>query len=778
MTVVGMILLLLLFVFDSIVLVSFLQGKQYKWVKQLVPASLAVSLCVLILDATKVWDFSGFHLLSLGVLLYGLLAVLFTKVGNKIPEKWKSLTSFAIKALCLCLFLEFFVFNINAGHLALHRYETRELDLFSCESSNFSKESFSTENGLAAVLNFKDVGARVGTITVDAVSNKRGFVRVNVNFSDDTFTDNLRKGVVMAEVLKYDKRTQTIPCNFSGETHALQFILSPASDETITVNRIAINEPIRFRFSLVRFFTLFFGAMLLYLMLLSPSFKRSYAGNRKFTKIAAYVLTAVLLVAALWMSNISRFTDPEHSLKKDFTAESGNQITEEIVKAFEQKRAYLDIEPSQGLLDLTNPYDDSQRTSHKVAYPWDHLLYEGKIYSYYGIGPVLLLFLPYHMITGYYFPSVWAVFLFGAVGIFFLTKLYLLVIGKFFSRVRSSIVWAGLVILQLSSGVWFCFRTPNFYEIAQVSGFVCVVLGFYFLLKSRVVGGGVIHPIALMFSSTFLSLAVLCRPTNAIYCIAALLFIWCGFRKLKTGNVPVKKGTYLSYFLYALVPFAVIGSVQMAYNYIRFGSVMDFGIEYSLTINDFTRSQFHLPFAGIGFFAYLFAFPKFSETFPFVAHSGVSQFQPQGYYFIAVDSAMGLLWRALPIFSYAYAGRAYKLSRQKDKLWYSIALLFTCVVCPLIIIFSIWESGYGPRYGVDFSWQMVLGALCIAFVIYSRCKDNTKRYLNTVMTVALLVSLLLNFGYVYSGLAVTEGGLSPAWTADVLSVARQFEFWR
>ena len=34
---------------------------------------------------------------------------------------------------------------------------------------------------------------------------------------------------------------------------------------------------------------------------------------------------------------------------------------------------------------------------------------------------------------------------------------------------------------------------------------------------------------------------------------------------------------------------------------------------------------------------------------------------------------------------------------------------------PLAIIFSSWESGYAVRYNADFSWQMVIGALVIAF---------------------------------------------------------------
>ena len=52
----------------------------------------------------------------------------------------------------------------------------------------------------------------------------------------------------------------------------------------------------------------------------------------------------------------------------------------------------------------------------------------------------------------------------------------------------------------------------------------------------------------------------------------------------------------IKYALCGALPLAILGICQMAYNYARFGSPLDFGIQYSLTINDFTHSEFHLNF--------------------------------------------------------------------------------------------------------------------------------------------------------------------------------------
>lgn len=51
----------------------------------------------------------------------------------------------------------------------------------------------------------------------------------------------------------------------------------------------------------------------------------------------------------------------------------------------------------------------------------------------------------------------------------------------------------------------------------------------------------------------------------------------------------------------------------MIYNYLRFGSILDFGISYTLTIYDYQHIQFHLPLVFIAIINYLFTVPKVSS---------------------------------------------------------------------------------------------------------------------------------------------------------------------
>ena len=68
-----------------------------------------------------------------------------------------------------------------------------------------------------------------------------------------------------------------------------------------------------------------------------------------------------------------------------------NQMNKEIVDSFEAGQVSMLETPSDEMLALENPYDLSQRSEAGVSYPWDHLFYDGKYYSYYGIGTVLTL---------------------------------------------------------------------------------------------------------------------------------------------------------------------------------------------------------------------------------------------------------------------------------------------------------------------------------------------------------------------------------------------------
>lgn len=696
----------------------------------------------------------------------------------------------AVCLLVLSFVSELLVANFHSFHLIGGEYETAELPLAGDAVTVTGAETAGaaavvSKKGGSVTLEYTDIARSVGTLylqlELDDVTN---YVDIKIDAKDVTQAASWRSGVADGQIIRGDERSQYIVLDLSGDVRALRVKLTPSKDGAFTLRGVRVNEQVPLQYSALRLVLLVLGGMAVYALWTFPSMKKTYGEDRRPTRRVGYAMAVVFMLAAMVITYVSMF-DQTGAYTTGFENTWGNQITKEIVDAFRAGQVHLLDEPSKELLEMENPYDWSARRELGVSAKWDHLLFDGKYYSYYGIAPVLLLFLPYTLLTGFYFPTAEAVLLFGALGVLFLVLLFLEFAEIFCRRVSNSMLISTLLILLVSCGVWYNFVYDNFYEIAQASGFCFTAAGFFFLLRSRIIGEGRIQYRHIVLSTMCLSWAVLCRPTLALYCFVACIFLVFGFfkhRKATADALGVKAApkahksamtrATVKYLFAALTCFVVIGGIQMWYNYARFGSVLDFGIQYSLTINDFTRSQYHTDFVMIGIHNFLFAFPQVRPEFPYVL-SNFSTLSVNGYYYVANRNAVGILWRALPSLGYLGVVPAWKSMSKKERLMALSLGLTTCVVAPLIIIFSIWESGYGVRYCCDFAWQIILGGAGLLFILYIRvCEGQGKTILRHTFTVAAVLSLIVNGAMIYDYLSKT-GHL----TADYLRFARIFDFW-
>ncbi len=704
---------------------------------------------------------------------------------KKTQEKKRFLSGmrlFGVVVLSVALLFEVFVANFQSFHLVFGDYTQTEvaLDAENVKISGVTGEDALTSNkeGTKVIIEITEMAQPVGSLHIlldlpeAATDGSKSFgtpyVDVTVDAKDVTQAATYRGSVANGQIIRGNQRSQYVTLDLSGDVQALRIGLKASKDQTFTVKSVTLNESVPMQFSVIRLLLIVGILTAIYALVKLPSMLATYGERKNALHACVFVMTAVMIFAALattFLYNYERSGDI-------YLGDSGNQMTKELVDAFEAGQVHLLDTPSDELLAMENPYDWSARRAQGVSAKWDHLLFEGKYYSYYGIAPVILLFLPYHIMTGEYFNSAAAVFLFGALGILFLSLLFLEFCKKFGKKLPNNMLLCTLFIMQMSSGVWYNFMSPLFYEIAQSSGFLCTCAGFYFLLKSNVIGDGVIKYRHIVFSTLFLSLAVLCRPTLAVYCVAALAFLVWGFFKHKAALPKERKEEMILYVVSSLICFVVIGGVQMWYNYARFGNPLDFGIQYSLTINDFTRSQYHTDFAMIGFYNFLFAFPIIKPEFPYI-FSNYSTLDVNGYYFTANRNAVGLFIRALPTLGFAGSVAAWKQLEKKEK-WQALTLLLpVCVIAPLVIIFSIWESGYGVRYCCDFAWQLILGGAAVLFFLYvKRAEGQTKRLMQGFFVAAAVVALAINGAMLYD--YINKGNYL---TTEFMSFERLFDFW-
>lgn len=755
-------------------------------VRLFAPLAAAVLLSVLLLLLTPS-PHAGAG--SLGYLLFvacvplclGLLARWFRdRDGDERTAFRQGLLRFAALAFAIVGLLEVFVFNAKSF---TRLGEGRSLSLSAGRAEGLTDTGLSLVGDAgAAQLTFDAVGVPVGTLYLDAVlSDGIATLPVDVDFSDES-SAAFRTGEAALTLVRGMGDSRYMVCHFSGEVGKLRLRFTVPPGERVELRGVAVNRPIPLRFHAGRVLLLYGAALLIFLLLRAPFFRRPCRRRQPGQSAVLAGTTALFLLAALVITLCYR-DGRTAGLAADFKQTQGNQITQELVDAFERGQVHLLTEPSPDLLAMENPYDWLAREEQGFDYLWDHVLYDGQYYSYYGIAPVVLLFLPYHLLTGYYFPTVWAVFLFGAGGILFLSLAYMAFVRNWFRRLPFGAALMGLITVQAASGIWLCFASPLFYEIAQAAGFFFVTGGVFFLLRAGIAGPGRLSPVRVALGTAMLALAVMSRPTLAVYALVSLPVLWFGWRRARGKRFPVsadaarrRRRLKAGYLLAALGPYVLLGGVQMLYNLARFGNPLEFGIQYSLTINDFTRSQFHGRMAAIGFYNFLFAVPQVKPEFPFI-FSQFSTLGLNGYYFIASTVAMGLFFRALPAGGLCLAGRARRLLPSKTRRRATGIWVLFCLAAPAVILFSIWESGYAVRYCTDFSWQVLFGAYAVLYTLYLHSRHAAMKALGyKLMLAAAVLALLVNAAFLVAFLY--PDGLTTNLQASFAAFARLFEFWK
>lgn len=695
----------------------------------------------------------------------------------KLPDRFVKLFWFADITLIVALSLELFVFNYASFLLEGGKYTAKSLPIASASITGFNQNPNRPGEYVATderpTIEFKDMDQKVRTLYVDASTDKekRYELQIELNYTDSTRTEYNRSPKLMKLVPKLE-RTKYTTCSYFGETGDLKLTFQVDKGETIHINGVRVNNAIPYNISYVRVFLIVLICTAIYALLRMPSFQIPYKKGNRAQNVA--ILATAIIFLGILCSVFWLYCSP---ISQPFQQKSGDQVSQELVDAFSNGQVSMLNEPSPNLLNMQNPYDTSARIKQGIGCSWDHVLYNGKYYSYYGIAPVLLLFLPYHLLTGFYFPSYLACAIFGFIGAVFLICAYFAMMRNWFRDTPFHLMICGLLILLMSCGILFCVARPMFYEMEEAAGFMFFTAGVFSLFMSGILTDRKIRLPALVISSICISLAVMSRPTFALY--AAVLVLWLIYGFVQYHKTNSRKIQTVKYFMASFLPYILLGGLQMAYNYLRFGSVLEFGIRYSLTISDFTHSEFYPEMAFVSFWNFLFSIPVIKSTFPFFT-GNIDQWGLNGYYFLETGNSFGIFWRALPLFSYAAAPRIlHRISfRQKVKAF--LLCVLPGLVVPIIIILSTWESGHALRYNVDFAWQMLLLAFAMIFYIYKGIHSaSLKRVLVTVMIVCTVLSVITNFALMFQSVPGLTNTIfyNSSHTIWYYRIARIIEFW-
>jgi len=196
------------------------------------------------------------------------------------------------------------------------------------------------------------------------------------------------------------------------------------------------------------------------------------------------------------------------------------------------------------------------------------------------------------------------------------------------------------------------------------------------------------------------------------------------------------------------VPCVFVAGGLMWYNYIRFGSVFEFGFDYQLSMWYAKSDKLMNPVAKLGktiACCLFFLLPSFrvSASFPFFYLRSIDANIPSYGRYISTSSCMGLM--AIPVVWFIFGiGKIRQLVDDRRKPFFYLLIAMICLGFLQLVSIALYISANG-RYSVDFIWLFALsGPFCACF-IYEGMAGHQRQMTGSVIYTAMIISVLLLF---------------------------------
>lgn len=581
----------------------------------------------------------------------------------------------------------------------------------------------------------------------------------------------------LLRILPTEKNSKWIRLHPYGKLQGVQITLDKDRiqvGDTFQINGIIINGKHPMNFSWIRLLGLVLGIL----------FFRIFRGSSKWYDISFTSLSKQkrnCLVGALVIVQILIFWGMGQ-LNYQHDQLYGFKEYHWLTKSLAEGRTWLEQIPAQYLQEMDNPYDTSMRDKYGSetgeSYLWDAAYYEGKYYAYFGIIPVLLLYLPYYLLTGKMLVDTMVIFLAAAISVIFLARLLKVVVERYFPK--TSVLTFVLLFWGSMTGFGFInlFRSVLTYEVAIGMGLMFVITGLDFWVES-VQGDRLLSKTKLFLGSLCIALVAGCRPSMVLIAFTSLLI----FRKFLIKDKKVCLLDHKKPLVIFVLPFLVVAVGLMYYNYIRFGSPFDFGMSYNLTTNDVTNRGFSFGRLPIGIFEYLFSPMVINGIFPYIHNKGVAS----GYMgkTIAESMAGGIFW-LYPLLFFGFLPWIRKKLRKQYFEWAAFSMVLF-VMGAVLVMLDASAGGILSRYQVDFAIFFILAADFAVLMqedfllgkkadLGNGASESVILWRNVLLTVTILTVII---GYLFFFLP-SRGGADMDNNVPVFynKVKYLIEFWR
>ena len=452
-------------------------------------------------------------------------------------------------------------------------------------------------------------------------------------------------------------------------------------------------------------------------------FKEPYTGSTAQKVIILYIIIIFVIMLLSKPMFCVKYLDEDNDIYNKY-----------LVDAIIQGKASIDLEPSEELKKLENPYNIEDRQN--IDYSFDTAYYNGKYYVYFGAVPAVLLFVPYKIITGQYLGTDVGTFIFVILSMIASTMLIIEIYKRWFKKLPFAMLII-FIISGLISGmyVWNTWRMWA-YELAIMSGYFFVQFGLWLMMKAT----RDLNRLKLKYvflSCLSMALAVGCRPTLVLASALLLPFIYDILKNTKKEN----RVNLLKTIASIIIPYIIVAIPIMIYNYARFGSIFEFGAKYQLTVVNVTDLSDRYKDIPKGLYQYLLQPPKIVHEFPYLQVDYSTEGFTLNYHNGGIIS--GIIFLNLTIISCIFLYKYYK--RSNDDILKGL-MFFLPIIGIVMCIVTVVVGASIQRYVVDFFWMFSYLGMIIWFLMYENAKSETrKKCIFMMLLILILVSIIMNF---------------------------------
>ncbi len=418
--------------------------------------------------------------------------------------------------------------------------------------------------------------------------------------------------------------------------------------------------------------------------------------------------------------------------------------------------------PAQ-LLALKDPYNPANRPPgiglHDVS------MYRGKYYLYFGPAPVVMLMLPFRLVTGFALPLPAAVLVFGCLGYTAALATWWRVRRTYFAESGLVVSALAMLVLGTVSLVPILVRRGSIWELPLSGGYCFGAMAVLCIFQSLHVRRG--NMAWLAGASLLLGLAIASRPTY-LYGVGLLLLplVW-HWRRRRAAAIG-RSGEWAP-VIAGLVPLICVGELLAVYNYARFGSPTEFGVAYQFSgIYEATAHHFRWAYLPYNLGLYAFAPVEWSRYFPFI-HTARIAAGPVGH--VGIEEVCGLAWH-MPVLWFStlvVLGLRARSDDERDRLKGWLAATAALGVGTLFTL-GFFYAAMG-RYQTDFVPTLALLS-AVGLLAVDRQLRTWTRLLRWGMTVVVrgIAVASIAFGTLFS--LAMYGGFQQSSPRSFVRVAR------